>query len=128
MPKPPKQLSMEEEVWDKKKVAIAVVVFVLILAGFIFAKNYFFPQKNKPTLNQNVKGISTQKLHSFSLPSVDDVSQKIQDLQNQVTHVDVGEIASSSPQIQQIMREIQDLPNLPKNVAKQACISLCSKL
>lgn len=124
-----KQLNIEEDVWDKKKVATALAIFIFALAGFIFARNYFFPKKNMPNLlTADVKGIQTQKMPAFTLPSANDVSMQLQKIQNQVTQVNVGEIASSSPQIQQIIKEIQNLPNLPKNIAKQACENLCSKL
>lgn len=125
-----KQLSIEEEVWDKKRVAVGLSIFILLVAGFIFAKNYFFPKSNIiPAKQMNVKGIQTEKtFSSISLPSVDDVTAKIQKIQDQVTHVNVGEIASSSPQVQQVIKEIQNLPNLPKSIAKQACENLCSKL
>src|SRR5258706_15311428 len=125
-----KQLSMEEEVWDKKRVVIGVGILVLLIVGFVFGKNDFFPQQNVPLVKQmKVKGAQTEKsFSSLSLPSVSDITEKIQKIQDQVTHVNIGDIASSSPQIQQIMQEIQNLPNLPKSVAKQACETLCSKL
>lgn len=128
MSKTPKQLSLEEETWDKPKIAIALIVVILLVVVGIIAKNIYFPSKPSATKMERVNGISTENLSHFSLPSADDVNAKIQSIQAQVTHVKVSDIASSSPQIQQIILEIQSLPQLPGTLAKQACLQLCSKL
>ena len=124
------KLPVEEEVWDKKRVVIGFFVLVILVIGIVVVKNVYFPNFHLP--GSSVLGVQTQRetikpVH-FSLPSTDGVEQKIQDIQEQAKHINVSDMASSSPQVQAILKQLQDLPNLPKNVAKQACIDLCSKL
>lgn len=121
-----------EEEWDKIKIGIGVVCFVLILGGLIVGK-YFLAQHGIG-VSKDVKGAETTAeattvtKKTFSIPTADELQKKFNTIQQQVGHLDVQEVASSSPQIQQILQQIQSLPNLPKNIAREQCISLCSKL
>lgn len=67
-------------------------------------------------------------LPKLSLPSAQDVSNQIQTIQDKVTHLSLQEVAQSSPQVQEVIKQIQALPQLPAKEAKKACVDLCSKL
>lgn len=137
-----------EEHWDIKKIVIGVLVFSL-LAGVAFAaKEYFSPIPNtaqdithiqttvgvkgaETNTNDSGNGTQTQQSQNngtFSLPSSTDIQNQIQNIQQQVTHINVADLASSSPQIQQIIQQVEKLPSTPINAAKAACINLCNNL
>lgn len=128
-----------EEIWDKKKIAIAGIILLFLLAAGFGVKQYLLPKAEQvfPTLKSaQVQGISTQDTSSsgrnnsshFTLPSADNVQQQVQAIQQEVTHLNVADIASSSPQVQQVIQQLQQLPQQPVNQAKDACIRLCSQL
>ncbi len=138
-----------EEVWDKKKIAVGLVIFLFLATGAFAAKSYFFPKETNDvntTNNQSVKGIQTyntdqssvqtstspdqsdSQAPKFSLPSTDIVQEKLHQIQEQISQTNVVEIATSSPQVQDIIKEIQALPQVPGNEAKATCIDLCNKL
>jgi predicted RND superfamily exporter protein len=138
-------LELEQEAWDKKKVIAGVVAGLMLLGGGIAAKQLLLPQSVQKVIPHKsaVQGAETQaNSNSFidtatvtptptaalSIPTKEDVQKKIQELQQQLTHISVQDIASSSPQIQQIIQQIQALPQAPANAAKSACEQLCSKL
>ncbi len=139
----------QETVWDKKKIAIGVVSAIILLGvGIYFLKPYLFNQQNAATeVSQksgnigSVEGASTsqgidqkndnsqgQTAKSFSIPTVNDVQANIANIQQQITHLDAAQIASSSPQVQKIIQDIQSMQEYPKNQAKEMCQQICSKL
>lgn len=137
-----KEESIEEE-WDRSRVIIGGVALVLLVVGGFMGKNYIlglFGIKDQPIpfARQSVQGAQTVNIASenpptvphiqYSLPSTTDVTNKIQDLQKQVSHINIADVASSSPQIQQVIQQLEALPHMPGNVAKQACINVCNKL
>lgn len=138
----------EEEVWDKKKVLLGIVSILILLGiGVYFLKPYLFNQQNTaPQVHKKsekvgeVAGINTEKKinqkndnnpaptsGTFSIPSAGDVQAKIATIQQQITHLDAAQIASSSPQVQKIIQDIQNLQEYPKNQAKEMCQQICSK-
>lgn len=138
----------EETVWDKKKIAFGIVCAIILLgAGIYFLKPYFVGQQNSAAeVSQksgnigSVEGASTSKeidqgrdssqeksTKSFSLPTVNDVQANIANIQQQITHLDAAQIASSSPQVQKIIQDIQNMQEYPKNQAKEMCQQICSK-
>jgi hypothetical protein len=91
------------------------------------APESFVPKVNLPS----VLGVTDQKSTnhvSISLPSQVDVQNKIKDIQQQVTHLNVNDVASSSPQVQQILKQLQQIPAGPVGQVKEACMRLCSQL
>ena len=132
-----------EEEWDKSRVMIGGVTLLLLVVGGFIGKNYLlglFGIKDQPVpfARQSVQGAQTVNVASdstptvphiqYSLPSTTDITNKIQNLQKQVTHINIADVASSSPQIQQVIQQLEALPQMPGNAAKQACINVCNKL
>jgi hypothetical protein len=82
----------------------------------------------------SVKGIATFNAPDvashvkITLPSQGDVQNQIQTIQQQVTHLDVAEVASSSPQVQQIIKQLQQIPAGSVNQVKDMCVRLCNNL
>lgn len=130
-----------EEVWDFKKIIIGVVIVLLLIAGGLVAKRLYFhesispssfvPKVSFPSVKGSATGPSdtTQITHmKISLPSQQEVQSQIQNIQQQVTHLDLNEIASSTPQVKEILQQIQDLPKEGTSQVQQACMRLCGNL
>ncbi len=127
-----------EEVWDFRKIAAGITVLLILVFGAIVGKRILFHESLAPTSFipplPSVKGISTyfspqNGSHTkISLPSQQDVQNKIQDIQQEVTHLNVNEIATASPQVQQLLKQIQEIPAGPVGQVKEACMRLCGQL
>jgi len=120
----------EEFEWDKPRIITFLVVVLLLIGGGIVAKHYFLDSHDTLARGQqSAGGVSLQEGNiSSQLPSSQDIQQKIADLQHEATSISVQDIASSSPQVQEVLKQLQKLPDLPGNIARQTCIQLCGKL
>ena len=144
-----KPVEENTETWDKKKIFIALSC--LIFAGFLIytANNYFsFNLKLKGqeslTKKAEVAGVETQenqsKIPDYQKPNInfsaDSIQEKIQGsaqerlniIKKQVEELSVSDIASSSPQVQKVIKDLQSLQNYPKDQAKQMCENICKSL
>lgn len=120
------EIKFEEEVWDIKKIIIGVISIAAVAGGGFYLKNKLTPKTQTPTIQQ-VQGVSTESPIVSPTPQVKiNLQEKVQELKNDVTHLNVAEIASSSPQVQQILNQIKGIGDLPKNEAKQVCEKICS--
>lgn len=131
---------LEETEWDRKKVIAGLVLFALVLAAIIGLKLFILPKSiaQHIPIGPSVKGASTTNDPNasysdptpipISIPTTEDLQKKIQQLQEQITHLNVSDLASSSPEIQQIIQQIEGLPKAPGNAAKEACIQMCNRL
>ena len=121
----------EEKVeWDKPRIMSFFIVLGLLVVGGLLGKHFFLDVQTNSSPQQSVQGISTQA--DASLPTVQSVqrgvTEQLANLQQQASQISVKDIASSSPQVQQILLQLQKLPQLPGDIAKQACVQLCGKL
>src|SRR5258708_5449114 len=98
-----------EESWNKKRVGITLIVLLLIAAGLIYLyKDSFNFTKPRQIQNTRVLSATDKNLEGF-------VQRQVQSLKNQAQHIDVGEIASSSPQVRRLIDDLKSLQNLPKD-------------
>lgn len=124
----------EEFEWDKPRIIIFFSVIGALLIGGLLYKHLVLDAQVAPSagISHSVEGASSSNDNSSQLPSVESIKQsagqEIQTLQKQASQISVQQIASSSPQVQQIIEQLQQLPNQPGNIAKQTCEQLCSKL
>ncbi len=129
----------EEEAfeWDKSRIIIFFAIVGALLVGGLLFKHFFLDTQISPSQlsssQHSVQGASSPPQDSSSqLPTVQGIrqgaQQEIQTLQKQASQISVQDIASSSPQVQQVLKQLQQLPNLPGNVAKQTCMNLCNNL
>lgn len=126
-----------DEMWSKKKIAVAVII-VAVLGGILYQMRPLYLDKLQVlTSRTSVKGASTtntldtnnnQQTQTFSLPSSSNVSQKFQQIQQEIKSMSLSEVASSSPQVKKVLQDIQDLKNVPATQAKDACEKICSNL
>jgi hypothetical protein len=119
--------------WNKKRIFIGFIVILAALSllgygikTFVLGKNIDFFSK-KTTL-----GTSTQKQENASLPSAsslqNSLQQKLGDIQQQVSKLDIADIASSSPQVQKLINDLNALKDYPSNQIKDICQKICNGL
>lgn len=131
---------LEATEWDKKKIIAGLVLLVVLFAGIVGLKLFVLPKSiaQHIPIGPAVKGAQTVAYPngmsinptpaSISLPTTEDLQKKIAELQDEITHLNMKDIASSSPQVEQLLQQVQDLPKAPGNAARQACLQLCNRL
>jgi hypothetical protein len=116
--------------WNKKKIFIAVLLLLLLIVGGYFFKTHVL-SKNSTQPAESVRGVSTKE--ETTEPDLkaniqEVVKEKINNLKQEVAGLDVVEIASSSPQVQQIISDIKSLGHYPTNQAKEFCRQIYEKI
>ena len=111
-----------EESWNKKRVGIAFIALLLLAGGVVYIfRNSLLSAKSHRTQNQKA-------LPAYSSNLEDVVQKQIQTIRQQAENIDVEEVASSSPQIQNLINDLKTLQNLPKDKTKEACYNICKGL
>lgn len=133
-----------EESWNKKRIFLTLFVIIVLLTGAFGIKNFVlgnnsFP-KESPVINalKSIKGVATQeelnaptkKINppAVNLPVQKIIQDKLGAIQQEVSNLNVADIASSSPQVKKIIEDLQSLQDYPKNQAKDVCTKICSGL
>lgn len=110
------------------------MIFIVIIVGLLgyFAKTLLLGKNTFNLFGKSVKGISTQKQENVSLPSTsklqNSLQQKIDSIKQEASKLDIAEIASSSPQIQKLIKDLNALKDYPSNQIKQVCQNICNSL
>jgi hypothetical protein len=120
---------MEKEkvqTWNKKKIAIAVILFALLVAGGIFFRIRILDKDSKQN-PESVKGASTEAVTTPDNNSniQETVKERLDNLKSQVFNLNISDIASSSPQVQKILNDIKSLQDYPANQVKEICRKIC---
>jgi len=121
---------MEEvkaQTWNKKRIFIAVFLILLLMGGgYFFGPRILSDQVSK--MAKSVKGISAEN----QTPAPDlkaniqaTVKEKINSLQQEVSGLNVMEVATSSPQVQKILNDIKSLQQYPANQIQEICKKVC---
>lgn len=110
--------------WDKKRIAIFLLCFAVFVLAALEVKSRFFP-------NTSILGASTSRSiqkPTVQAPHVDfsRVGASLDDIKKNIQSLDAAEIASSSPQVQKVLRDIQGIKDLPANQAREMCLKICS--
>lgn len=125
---------LQEEVLDKKKIALGLVVAGVLLFSAYKIKTLVLDvkqdlKKEKVSIKE-VEGASTKDV-KFSLPTKDEiresVSEKVVSIKQEIERLRLEEVASSSPQVQKIIKDIQSIEEYPRNQAKEMCQQICSR-
>ena len=112
-----------EESWNKKRTGIALIVLLLLAGSAVYLL------RNSLLLNAKSERAQNQKVLSASDQNLEDIIQRqVQTIKQQAANINVEEIASSSPQIQNLINDLKALQNLPKDKAKEACYNICKGL
>lgn len=118
-----------EDSWNKKRIFIAVLLLSLLMIGGYFYKTSILNEDAIPA--KSVKGISAKEdvkepeLKELKANIQESVREKINSLKQEVSGLNILEIASSSPQMQKILNDIKSLEQYPTNQAKEICKKIC---
>ena len=117
-------LDLGKTFMNKKR--ILTIVFIIIILGLLgYSAKIFLLEKNKFNLfGKSVKGISTQKQENAS----NILQQKLADIQQQVSKLNIADIASTSAQVQKLINDLNALKDYPANQAKEICQNICNSL
>lgn len=125
--------------WNKKRIFIALFILGLVIVGaFYFKKNILdknlFSKNPLTSFTKDIKGIetkdnpgltdstaSTQPLSGLQKA----VSEKLETIKQEITTLNVTDIASSSPQFQKVINDLQSLQQYPRNELKDVCQKVC---
>lgn len=119
-----------EEAWDKKKIIIALVVLLGLIASLVYFSGVYKvkgenTKESKAQFQKAVEGA----IESVDAPTVKEtIQEKIDEIKTDASSIDVVEIASSSPQVQKIINDIKSLENYPKDQVKGMCEKICDSL
>ncbi len=114
-----------EEEWDKKKIiAVTILALVLCLAAYSLLGPMLGLNKNTvlPNNAPQVKGASTQ------INLRQNVQNQIDAIKKEADNIDLAQVASSSPQVQKIIRDLKAIQNYPSNQLKSTCLNICNGL
>jgi len=126
-----KREDIHKQPLDKRKIILGLVSLVFLIGIILYStKTTFLGDTVK---RESVKGIQTstglsikRQLPAFSIQST--VEDKVNSIRDEVSKLDVKEVASTSPQVQKVLNDIKSMQNYPRNQAKEACRQVCDKL
>lgn len=117
-----------KESWNKKRIFAALFcIMLLAIGGYFFKTNVLGEKSVKGAAvkeETNSKNSKTNSKLNVNLPQV--IKDKLEGLKQEVTHLSVEDIASSSPQIRKILNDIKALEQYPTNQARELCKQICS--
>lgn len=114
--------------WDRKRIVITAFFAVVTILFAFEVKNRFFPNTKlilgQSTINKSAIEKPSIKPPNFNIAS--EVGSKISEIKQNINGLDAKEVATSSPQIQKVLHDIQGIKDLPANQAKEMCLKICS--
>ena len=118
------------ETWNKKRIIIAIAIITLLIIGGILLKNSILGTKFSPSsFLKSVKGVSSQKVDKpVPLPIKATIQEKLDTIKKDINSLNIVDIASSSPQVQKIINDLNSIKDYPKNEAKDLCQKICGGL
>lgn len=120
-----------KESWNKKRIFIASFLLVILIGiGLELNGNIVSNFLEKNPSSSAVKGIRTYKnqTNKLNFDFGATVSERLEAIRQDAENIDISEIATSSPQIQKIIKDIKNLQNFPNSQLKEACFNICKGL
>ncbi|MBI4096400.1 MAG: hypothetical protein HY425_01655 [Candidatus Levybacteria bacterium] len=119
-----------EESWNKTRIFIASFLITLLAIGAYFYKTHFLDKSLSPKEVKSVKGVSLEDKNrnggkNTNIDIQGTVKDKLDNLKQEVSGLNISEIASSSPQIQKIINDIKSLEQYPVNQIREVCRQIC---
>jgi len=120
-----KEAPKEQAQWDKKKILLFLVAAVVLIGIGFEAKDLALgPNANPSTTvaKPAVKGATTQVVPTIKK----NVQDQLNNLESEAQNVNLVEVASSSPQVQKVIKDLKALQDYPKNQVKATCEQICN--
>ncbi|MCL4353061.1 hypothetical protein M1615_01150 [Patescibacteria group bacterium] len=138
-----------QDKWDKGKIIKGLAILLIFACLLFFAfkmhildkylkKNLSSSQgaagqvKGAQTTEADISGSNSAPADSFLPPSSENIQSSLKDrvsqLKQEVSNLNVLEVASSSSQVQKVLQDVKSLEQYPHNQAKEACLNICNSL
>lgn len=124
--RPKKKEEFENEQWDKKKIFVTLFFAIVAILAASEIKGVFFP--GKPSVlgeKAEPSPITRPDIKPPSLNVASEVGLKLEDIKKNIGDLTPEEIATTSPQIQKVIQDIQGIKNLPASQAREMCLKIC---
>ncbi len=133
----------ESEIWDKKKIILGLISGAILIGGAVYllkptiAKNIGKTSSSSPQVagvetkssDQNASQNPNQTKEELSLPkNATELEKRLEIIKREVITLTTSDIASSSPQLLQVVQDIKNLQQSPANATKQLCENICKSL
>ncbi len=105
--------------WSLKRIGIAIVL-VFLAAASLF---YYFSLKSYSTNSEEVN--EKKDKPQIEIPSKDKVNTIIEDAQKSLEHIDTNDIVKSQPQIEKIIKDLQELTTSSRSAKDIVCSAVC---
>ena len=115
--------------WDKKRILIGLSIFAVIVIAAFELKGLFLNKNGNVLGETNINRSSEIEKPNVKPPNINfksEVGSTIADIKKNIGQLDTREVASSSPQIQKVLQDIQGIKDLPSSQAKEMCLKICS--
>lgn len=115
--------------WDRKRILIGVGILAVVVIAVFELKGLFLNKNGNVLGETDINKSSEIEKPNVKPPNINfqsEVDSTIADIKKNIGQLDTREIASSSPQIQKVLQDIQGIKDLPSNQAKEMCLKICS--
>jgi uncharacterized protein involved in exopolysaccharide biosynthesis len=114
---------INKETWNKKRVFLGIFLLALLIigGGYLFRDKIFISSSRQL---KSVEGASTSTVDTAANVQ-ETVKEKIDNLKQEVSGLNLMEVASSSSQVQKILNDIKALQQYPANQIKDLCRKIC---
>lgn len=110
--------------WSVKRIAIASSI-LLVLAASVY---YYFSLKNFNNSPTSVLGASDAKKGNgpeIKIPTKDGINTIISDAKDSLSKIDASNVVASQPEIQKIIKDLQNLTGKDVNAKNMVCDLIC---
>ena len=114
--------------WNKTRIFAVLFLIIILATGAYFFRNHFMAPNSSPKNTTSVKGASVEKPNlgqDLNTSIQQAIKEKINNLKQEVSNLDLMEVASSSPQVQKVLNDIKSLEQYPTNQVKEICKKIC---
>ncbi len=126
--KPRKKEPENDYEWDKKRIAVTFLFLAIAVLVGVELKKMFLPNTSILGAAVQNKSIDVQK-PNVKAPNINfssDVGSTVSEIKKNIENLNAAEVATSSPQVQKVLKDIQGIKDLPTNQAREMCFKLCS--
>lgn len=116
---------VKSDSWNKKRIFVAILILLLLIAGGLFFRIRVLDQNSSPAVKSAVDNKVEQSSPEIKTNIQEIMREKIDTIKQEVSSLDMLEIASSSPQVKKILNDIKSLEQYPSDQIKEACRKIC---
>ncbi|KKQ34567.1 MAG: hypothetical protein US51_C0034G0006 [Microgenomates group bacterium GW2011_GWA2_37_6] len=115
--------------WDRKRILIGLGILSVIAIAAFELKGLFLNKNGNVLGETNINKSSEIEKPNVKPPNINlqsEIDSTIANIKKNIGQLDTREVASSSPQIQKVLQDIQGIKDLPSSQAKEMCLKICS--